>query len=234
MKITFFLTSLFVFISCKKEAVLLTKKDSKDTQVRETQTNQKDTIAYFDKALTYRFSINGTTEELWFYVNEETQQILYVPNDDMIQAVISYPDGKYVVFSIDETGKKIRLEQVVKAVISPEIEDKVLSLLEEKLIISQKNIQQKDLVCDGYIMKYLKMEGSEILFATAQIPINSFQVYGFSRLEGDCKIPINLDFINVFPKKQLISHIDRKEFNLQLVNYGPNLYEFNTKPYLKL
>ena len=234
MKNTFFLTALFVFISCKKEEVLLTKKDSKNTQLKVIQEKQKDSIAFFDKALTYRYSINGLTEELWFYVNEETQQILYIPNDDMIQAVISYPDGKYVVFTIDETGKKIRLEQVVKAVISPEIEDKVLSLLEEKLIISQKNIQQKDLVCDGYIMKYLKMEGSEILFATAQIPINSFQVYGFSRLEGDCNIPINLDFINVFPKKQLISHIDRQEFNLQLVNYGPNLYEFNTKPYLKL
>ena len=234
MKNTFFLTALFVFISCKKEEVLLTKKDSKNTQLKVIQEKQKDSIAFFDKALTYRYSINGLTEELWFYVNEETQQILYIPNDDMIQAVISYPDGKYVVFTIDETGKKIRLEQVVKAVISPEIEEKVLSLLEEKLIISQKNIQQKDLVCDGYIMKYLKMEGSEILFATAQIPINSFQVYGFSRLEGDCNIPINLDFINVFPKKQLISHIDRQEFNLQLVNYGPNLYEFNTKPYLKL
>lgn len=198
------------------------------------QEKQKDTIAFFDKALTYRYSINGTTEELWFYVNEETQQILYVPNDDMIQAVISYPDGKYVVFATDETGKKVRLEQHINAIISPEIEDKMLSPIEEKIIISQKNIQQKDLVCDGYIMKYLKMDGSEILFATAQIPINSFQVYGFSRLDGDCKVPINLDFINVFPKRQLITHIDRQEFNLQLMNYGPNLYEFNTKPYIKL
>lgn len=234
MKSTFFLTALFVFISCKKEEVLLTKKDSKNTQLKVIQEKQKDTIAFFDKALTYRYSINGTTEELWFYVNEETQQILYVPNDDMIQAVISYPDGKYVVFATDETGKTVRLEQHINAIISPEIEDKMLSPIEEKIIISQKNIQQKDLVCDGYIMKYLKMEGSEILFATAQISINSFQVYGFSRLDGDCKIPINLDFINVFPKRQLITHIDRQEFNLQLMNYGPNLYEFNTKPYLKL
>ncbi len=233
MKTTFFLTALFVFISCKKEEVLLTKKDSKNTKLKVIQEKQKDTIAFFDKALTYRYSINGITEELWFYVNEETQQILYVPNDDMIQAVISNPDGKYVVFATDEHGQKVRFEQQINAVVSSEIEDKLLAPMEEKIIISQKNIQQKDLICSGYILKYLKMAGSEILFATTQIPINSFQVYGFSRLDGDCRIPINLDFINVFQKKQLITHIDREEFHLQLLNYGPNTYEFNLKPYLK-
>ena len=204
-----------------------------EAKSKETIVEQNDTLAYFDQALTYRYEINGTTEELWFYVNEQTRQVLYVPNDDMIQAVISYPDGKYVVCATDEHGQKIRMEQQINAVVSSEMEDKVLSPLEEKMIISQKNIQQQDIVSNGYILKYLKMEGSEILFATTQIPINSFQVYGFSRLDGDGRIPINLDFINVFQKKQLITHIDREEFHLQLLNYGPNIYEFNLKPYLK-
>ena len=75
------------------------------------------------------------------------------------------------------------------------------------------------------------MEGSEILFATTQIPINSFQLYGFSRLDGDSKTAINLDFINVFKKNQLITHIERDNFKLQLLNYGPNSYEFQLKEY---
>ena len=222
-----------MFVSCKKEEILLTENVSTETRSKEAVPPQNDTIAYFDQALTYRYEINGTTEELWFYVNEQTQQVLYVPNDEMIQAVISYPDGKYAIFATDEHGQKVRFEQQINAVVSSEIDDTVLSPLEEKMIISQKNIQQKDLICSGYILKYLKMAGSEILFATTQIPINSFQVYGFSRLDGDCRIPINLDFINVFQKKQLITHIDREEFHLQLLNYGPNTYEFNLKPYLK-
>lgn len=233
MKKRVLLVSFCMLLSCKKEEILLTENVSTVTQSKETVPPQNDTIAYFDQALTYRYEINGTTEELWFYVNEQTKQILYVPNDDMIQAVISYPDGKYIVFATDEQGKKVRFEQQINAVVSSELEDKLLAPLEEKRIISQKNIQQKDLVSSGYILKYLKMEGSEILYATTQVPINSFQVYGFSRLDGDCRIPINLDFINVFQKKQLITHIDREDFQLQLLNYGPNTYEFHLKPYLK-
>ncbi|HLP63247.1 hypothetical protein [Flavobacterium sp.] len=233
MKNLFFLASFLMFVSCKKEEILLTENLPIETKSKETIKEQNDTLAYFDQALTYRFEINGITEELWFYVNEQTQQVLYVPNDDMIQAVISYPDGKYVIFATDEHGQKVRLEQQINAVVSSEIEDKLLAPLEEKIIISQKNVQQKDLICSGYILKYLKMEGSEILFATTQIPINSFQVYGFSRLDGDGRIPINLDFINVFQKKQLITHIDREDFQLQLLNYGPNTYEFHLKSYLK-
>ena len=218
--------AFFVVCSCKDEVEKSTKKTFESSQSKEN-----DTVAYFDNALIYSYEINGKTEELWFYINENTKQILYVPNDDMIQAVISYPDGKYVVFATDEHGQKVRFEHQINAVVSSEIEDNVLSSLEENRVISQKNIQQNNIITKGYILKYLKMEGSEILFATTQIPINSFQLYGFSRLDGDSKTAINLDFINVFKKNQLITHIERDNFKLQLLNYGPNPYEFQLKEY---
>lgn len=231
MKAVAFWAFLLVSLSCKKE-VIVTQKYAVEPKL-EQNLPLTDSVAYFDKALTYQYEINGTKAELWLYVNEQNHQILYVPNDDMIQAVISYPDGKYVVFATNENGHKVRFEQQINAVVSTEIDDILLTPLEEKIIISQKNIQQNDLICYGYILKYLKMEGSEILFATTQIPINSFQIYGFSRLDGDCKIPINFDFINVFKKKQLITHIDREDFRLQLLDYGPNPYEFHYQSYLK-
>jgi hypothetical protein len=80
-------------------------------------------------------------------------------------------------------------------------------------------------------MKYLKTEGREVLFATVQIPINSFQIYGFSRLEGKASLPLNIDYSQVFQKTQLITHIDGQEINLELLNYGPNYYEFSTSNY---
>ena len=55
----------------------------------------------------YQYEQNGIKEELWFYVNEQKNEILFVPNDDMIQGVISYPDGTYKIFGTDENGKKI-------------------------------------------------------------------------------------------------------------------------------
>jgi hypothetical protein len=68
--------------------------------------NTSNPIAYFDKALTYQYEKNSIKNELWFYVNETTQQILYVPEDDMIQAVISYPNGTYIIYATDENGRK--------------------------------------------------------------------------------------------------------------------------------
>jgi hypothetical protein len=218
-------------VSCEKEKIL---KHDKVTVMGKRQAKaviKNDSIAYFENALVYQYEQNNSKKELWFFVNEKEKQILYVPNDDMIQAIISYPDGKYIVFATDERGQQIRMVQQVNAIVSSEIEDNVLSSLEENRVISQKNIQQNNIICKGYILKYLKMEGSEILFATTQIPINSFQLYGFSRLDGDSKTAINLDFINVFKKSQLITHIERDNFKLELLNYCPNPYEFQLKEY---
>jgi len=220
-----------LFFSCKTES----KPDFKNIKIANTEAIEgakpQDTIAYFENALTYQYEKNGIKEELWFFVNEKEKQILYVPNDDMIQAVISYPDGTYKIFGTNEKGEKVILKQQISAVFGEELDDEVLKKMEKTKTISQKNIQQKDILSEGFSMKYLKMEGGEILFATTQIPINSFQVYGFSRLEGDCKLPISLDYINVFKKKQLITHIEQDNFTLELLNYGPNPYEFNLKEY---
>ena len=231
MKIFFFLAVASLMVSCEKEKI---RKHDKVTVMSKSEAKaaiKNDSIAYFENALVYQYEQNNSKKELWFFVNEKEKQILYVENDDRIQAIISYPDGKYIVFATDERGQKIRMVQQVNAIVSSEIEDNVLSSLEENRVISQKNIQQNNIICKGYILKYLKMEGSEILFATTQIPINSFQLYGFSRLDGDSKTAINLDFINVFKKNQLITHIERDNFKLQLLNYGPNSYEFQLKEY---
>ena len=75
------------------------------------------------------------------------------------------------------------------------------------------------------------MEGGEVLLATTQIPINSFQIYGFCRLMGDAGLPLDIDYLNLFNKSQVITHIERNQFKLSLLNYGPNPYEFNTAGY---
>lgn len=218
--------------SCKKDSKPIFEKKSQEPNSRIIEAVEaQDSIAYFENALVYQYEQNGIKEELWFYVNEQKNEILFVPNDDMIQAVISYSDGTYKIFGTNEKEEKVILKQKISAVFGEAIEDNILEKISETKIISQKNIQQKDILCEGFSMKYLKMEGSETLFATTQIPINSFQLYGFSRLEGDSKLPISIDYINVFKKNQLITHIERKDFKFELINYGPNPFEFNLKDY---
>lgn len=222
--------SLMLF-SCKNEAKPVLKNDTAVTpQIGETS-KSNDTIAYFENALVYQYKQNNVKEELWIYVNEQKNELLFVPNDDMIQAVISYPDGMYRIFGTNEKGEKVLLKQFISSIVEEVYKDEVVEKVNQTKIISQNNIQQKDILCQGYYMKYLKMEGGETLFATTQIPINSFQIYGFSRLEGDCKLPINMDYSNVFQKNQLITHVERDNFRLELLNYSPNPYELNIKDY---
>lgn len=227
----FFILIAFLFFSCKKDSKRVLENESiANTEAIEVAKPQ-DTIAYFENALIYQYEQNEVKEELWLYVNEQKKEILFVPNDDMIQAVISYPDGTFKIFGTNEKGEKVILTQKISAVFGEELDDDVLKKMAETKTISQKNIQQKDILCEGFSLKYLKMEGGETLFATTQIPINSFQIYAFSRLDGDCKLPISLDYINVFKKNQLITHIERDNFTLELLNYGPNPYEFQLKEY---
>lgn len=189
-------------------------------------------VYYFPDALIYEYELNGEKGELWLYLNPKTKEALYVPENDMIKAVISYPDGSYKIFAEDETGKRIILTQTVNAVTGQEIVDESLIPLNKKRTVSQKNIQQKDIVSRGFKMNYIKMEGGEVLFATTQIPVNSFQLYGFCRLEGDARLPVDIDYINLFKKDQLITHIERDSFKLTLLNYGPNPYEFSAAGYM--
>lgn len=198
----------------------------------ENNPENKEEVYYFPDALIYAYEHNQEKRELWLYLNTETKEILYVPENEMIKAVISFPDGKYKIFGEDESGKRIILTQTVNTVTGEEIAGESLIPLNEKRTVSQKNIQQKDIVSQGYKMNYIKMEGGEVLFATTQIPVNSFQLYGFCRLEGDARLPVDIDYINLFKKGQLITHIERDNFKLTLLNYGPNPYEFSAAGYI--
>lgn len=225
----------FIYIllsSCKKDFKPIFENKSQESNSRIIEAVEaQDSIAYFENALIYQYEQNGIKEELWFYVNEQKNEVLFVPNNDMIQAIISYSDGTYKIFGTNEKGEKVILKQKISSVFGKALEDNVLEKISETKTISQKNIQQKDIFCEGFNLKYLKMEGGETLFATKQIPINSFQLYGFSRLDNDSKLPINIDYINVFKKNQLITHLEREDFKLELLNYGPNPFEFQLKGY---
>jgi hypothetical protein len=222
---------LTVVVSCKRETKAVKSIEKQVVANNILKQQEKDSILYFENALIYEFKQNGEKSELWFYVNEKKNQILYVPNDDMIQAVVSHPNGDYLIFGTQENGKKTVIKQNISAVVTNEIDEKVLKSNKETILISQKNMQQKDILCNGFVMKYLQMKGSETLFATNQISINAYQIYGFSRLDGDAKLNFSLDYLNVFKKTQLISHIERTDLKLKLLNYGPNPYEFIVNEY---
>ena len=196
------------------------------------ETNESKTNRHFQNALIYHVMQNGESFEVWLYTNEEKGEILFVPNNDMIQAVISKPDGTYEVYGSDENGKKFFWTEKVNEVAENEQKTTALKPLNISRKINQRNIQQRDIHCLGFRLDDVKMEGSEMLFATTEIPINSYQLYGFCRLKGDAKWPIQIDYFHLFQKNQVITHAEDKHQKLELLNLGPNPYEFDTKWYV--
>ena len=191
--------------------------------------SQKSETYYFSDAIIYEYESNGVKDELWLYVNPKTKQILYLPNDDMVKGVISFPNGTYKIFIKTEFGKDTVLTKVVKDVLYVGKSSAKLTALSTKKIIEKKNIQQKSILCYGFKFDYLKMAGSETLYITKQIPLNARQIYGFSKLEGDAKLNIDLNYLSLLSQYQLITHVNRQNFSLRLVNYGPNPYYLTVK-----
>jgi uncharacterized protein YlzI (FlbEa/FlbD family) len=227
---TWFFLFLFASMSCLKS-------NSSETRIVETYTpkeTKSKTIRHFQHALTYRVIKNGESFELWFYINEKKGEVLYVPNDDMLQAVISKPDGTYTIYGIDENGKKVFWTEKVNEVQEKVHEFTALQPLQVSRKIDQRNIQQPDIHCEGFEYNDTTTKGSQILFATTDIPMNSYQIYGFCLLTGDAKLPVQMDFIQRLHKNQLITHLEDAYQKIELLNYGPNPYEFDTKGYLKL
>ena len=233
MKSLHYFAFIFFIISCKKQ-------ENKIIPVLETVVNlekevlksdTKDPILYFENALIYEVDVDGKKEQFWFYVNEKTKQILFDPNDEMIDGIISFPNGEYKMYSKGEFEDNIITSEKIEAVVDNFVDDSVLKSNNQTKTISGKNSPQVDIICKGFIMKYQQMEGSETLFVTNQIPINALQIYGFARLQGDAIFPINLDYLNVFNKNQLFTHIYNPQLALRLITYESNPYEFDTSGY---
>jgi hypothetical protein len=186
---------------------------------------------YFSDALIYEYaSESGEKGELWFYVNPETGLVLYVPNDEMVKGVVSAPDGSYTIYGADEHGDGITsIVQKVEAVAAAGSTYEDLAPLPDPKILPPMNSRQQDLVSKGYHLKYLKMEGGETFYATTQIPINSYQLYGFCRLDGDSKLPVAFDFIGIVGKDQTVTNLAREGFKMDLINFESNPYYLSIK-----
>lgn len=189
----------------------------------------KDSTYYFPNALVYEYQLDSMKEEFWIYVNPETSQLLFVPNDDMIDAVISFPDGTYQIFGKTEARKDTILIQCVSEVADENLELLPLQPTGDSISISQQHIQQPDILCTGYEIRYEKMDGGEIIYTTSQLDINSRQIYGFCRLDGDARLKVFIDYLAVLPANQLLTHVQSNGFSLKLLDYGSNPYYFTTK-----
>ncbi len=202
---------------------------------------------FFDEVLIYKFTEKNGTSEHWIYFNPKTQYLLYTPQDEMVSAIVSHTDGSYWIFGDDGHGKKTASKQYID-----EVADERLYEVDAEYPSSNRYITYtptneqwdfkdeigvlKSVLSDGYQIKDRESAEPGSLYLTTQIPIkNTYQLYGFAKIEGDSKLPWVLNGIGEFSKQQLLTKYEQKskygDLSLELTSYSFNTYYLNVCDY---
>lgn len=191
---------------------------------------------YFSHAFIYNYENEGEKpEEFWIYHNPENGQLMYMPDDPMIDFVVSDTLGNYYFFGNDGHNHQTINSQFVEWVANPEmyeenvsypVSDQYVSITpsgKTKSLDEFSTIDGKPILGKEYKWEFSKVKGNQSTYITEMIPINFYQVYGFNKLEGDIRLPVaSLDFTGIFGKNQTITHFTSAGFKLKLETYQFN------------
>lgn len=193
---------------------------------------------YFSEAFIYQYTdLQGEYQFVWLCYNPDTREILYIPNDDMLKAVISYPNGDYVGYLIDENGEKQTIRQHVPEVAEAETSTQQgfhrLTAHPQDSIVRHREYQHDEAIISSAIdVRYLKSGEQETVYVTENFEVNTYQIYGFNRLEGDMRLPFVLDYIGILTKKQLVTDVKNNPYQTAKLNaHTATVYNFDTAGY---
>lgn len=187
-----------------------------------------ETTLSFLNAFIYEVVKGNEKSEIWIYHNPQTGQFLYVPNDEMVKAVVGSSNGIYTIYAQNENGKKVKFVQKVPKVLERTSKNNLLKPINKIKVISGS---QGKIVSEGFTLSYLKTNEIDTLYLSTQIKGNANVLYGFSKLEGDAKLPNTFDFIGQISDRQFITNYISKYGSLKLIAYESNPYEFETRGY---
>lgn len=204
--------------------------------------NEKSKEIVYSNALIYRYETVTKKGEFWLYHNPKTGSILFAPEDEMVDFVVADTLGNYYTFGSNGHDEKIVTKQHISWIASTKERKKAnlpqsneffsVEPLSKKRTIATSENNRKSIECKGFKMIYNKMIGQQNIFLTEDIPLNSYQIYGFNRLKGDIKLPVEqLNLIDIVARNQLATHIESDTFKLELVAYEYNPYHILPSDY---
>jgi len=223
------------------EALPATGMEEQNYFVGEGKTNEYDpkTTLYFSHAFIYEYGVAGSDEdrgEFWIYHSPETGNLLYDPNDEMIDFVVSDPKGKYYFFGTDGHGANTVDHQTVDWVSDENsydtaaaypISDNYIKFTKtgEQHTVEDGTVDGNPIIGEEYLWAFQRLSGYQTTTVTEQIPINFYQIYGFNKLDGDIQLPVNsFDFTGIFGKHQSVIRFQSEQFILELKAYQFNPY----------
>ncbi len=182
----------------------------------------------FPNAFVYEVVKGNEKSEVWIYHNPKTGQFLYVPNDDMVKSVVGSANGIYTIYAQNENGKKVKFVQTVSKISEQSPKNNLLKRINKTKTITGS---QGKIVSEGFTLSYLKTNEIDTLYLSTQIKGNANILYGFSRLEGDAKLPNAFDLIGQVSNNQFLIEYISTYSTVKLVAYESNPYTFETRAY---
>ena len=167
----------------------------------------------------------------------------------MVRAIISHTDGSYWTFGTNEQGKQIASKQYIDDVADEQLYDAdaeypssnryvTYTPMSEQWDFRDKIGVLKSVLSDGYQVKNRDFDEPGTFYLTTQIPLkNSYQLYGFTKIEGDphLKLPWVMNGIGEYSKQQLLTKYEQKskwgDAALELVSYSFTTYYLNVCEY---
>jgi len=214
------------------------ESDSNDKIIEEANHLEYDPrqTLYFSHAFIYKYADEGEEpKEFWIYHNPENGHLMYMPEDEMVEFVVSDTLGNYYFFGNDGHGVKTVGKQFIHWIANKDsynenasypVSDQYVSLKatgKKKSLDDSSNINGKPIVGEEYKWEFSEVSGTQSTYITEMIPVNFYQVYGFNKLEGDISLPVvALDFTGIFGKKQTVTQFTSEGFNLELTHYQFN------------
>jgi hypothetical protein len=185
-------------------------------------------ILDFPNVFIYEVSRGNEKSEFWIYHNPQSGQYLYVPNDDMVKAILGSPNGSYKTYAQTEEGKKVFFSTTIPKVLE---KSKPNSRLKSIKLTKQLNASQGQILSKGFTLSYLKTNEIDTLFLTTQIKGNANILYGFSMLDGDAKLPNSLALLGEVSDNQFLTEYISKYSSIKLIAYESNPYQFDVRGY---
>jgi nitrogen fixation protein len=192
---------------------------------------------FFSEAFIYQYMDNlGEYQFIWLCFNPETDEILYIPKHDLLKAIISYPNGDYVGYLINEDGDKQIIHQHLTEVTEdfnlPADLHSLRNLPQDYILRRREYQHDESILSKGIEINHVKSGEKETVYVSTDFKINTYQLYGFNRLEGDMRLPFTLDYIGILSKNQLVTDVKKNPYQTAKLNaHTATVYHFDTAGY---
>ena len=158
----------------------------------------------------------GSKGKMSIFVDPVTGTMLFTRaeanlSDDMVEAVLTKPDGSFVLCYKDEFGKKYRYETQTNAITKWETtKQSALDSFQEQLhptgkekVFGENKYKNPTITGRAYEMNFQKTNDHSLLYL-APVPFDLHALYLINKVSKDIKAPLNISYQNVLPANYLV------------------------------